>query len=204
MPALAKRFGAECTAAVVEGDVIIVVEWSGPSDRPASGRVGQRIPLVPPFGAVQMAWEAPAVVERWIARSPHRSDAFRAQLDEALGTIRARRFDAHQEDDAAARFRSALAALEHDELSDGQRHAVDLLVTELVQVTHLPAVLEPEREYGVNVISSAAFDRDFRPTITLSLLMERSMVGAEIERAGQGLVDLAAAVTTATGGRLPT
>jgi DNA-binding IclR family transcriptional regulator len=203
LPALARRFDAECTAAIVDGEAIAVVEWATPPDRIPSGRVGQRIPLLPPFGAIQVAWASDAEADAWIDRSPHLTASARGQLQEALGTIRRRGFDVQRGDRAAIRLHEALGTLEPDSLSDRQREAVEVVMAELAEAAPLPVRLGRTTEYDVHLVSAVAFDASARPALTLSLLLHRTMTGGEIDRAARELVAVADRTTIATGGRRP-
>jgi DNA-binding IclR family transcriptional regulator len=66
---LARDTGLWARAWVVDGDHIGVVEDAGrPAGHAAGGPLG--LPLVPPLGALSMAYADPATVQAWLARAP--------------------------------------------------------------------------------------------------------------------------------------
>jgi hypothetical protein len=52
----------------VIGDEIVIVATAGVAPAEADDvRVGQRIPIVPPLGAIFVAWSDPSTVDHWLA-----------------------------------------------------------------------------------------------------------------------------------------
>jgi DNA-binding IclR family transcriptional regulator len=200
---LAQEFGVPCTAAVHDTEAITIVDAAGPRPGSDMSRIGRRIPLVPPYGAVQIAWSDESEITAWLDRAPRADDAFRAELRTVLSTIRRRGYDVHRESHASIRLREALSALENEELSTTQQAAVGLLFSELSRVDFLPDRLDPARRYNVNVVSAPAFDANGHASVVLALLMAKPLRGAEIVAAGDRLTRAAHEITIGTGGRRP-
>ena len=59
-----------CHAAKVVDDAITVVAVAGAAAVGDPIRPGTRVPFVPPFGAIHVAWSSPHDVEQWIRRAP--------------------------------------------------------------------------------------------------------------------------------------
>jgi DNA-binding IclR family transcriptional regulator len=213
VPALARELGVECVASVLDPEFIVVVEWAPPPAAPsaADGRrgrpraawshAGQRIPLVPPFGAVQMAWAEEASVDRWIARAPA---AATGDLRRGLATIRARGFDVQRENVGLDRFRAALGELDLDQLSERSRAAVGQVIAELGPADEVPERLDPRARYDVNALAAPVFDADGRPVLTLSVHPSGEQSGAQVTAMGRRLRAAADELTAASGGRVPT
>lgn len=200
---LAEEHDAECTIGVRDGSSILVVDWGAPRNHPATSRLGERIPFVPPFGAIQVAWADEDETADWFALAPRLTPQVRRDMERALASIRARGFDVHRESEASIRVRDSLSGLDVADLSGPQREALELLFSELSEVDYLPERLEPRHRYNVNTISAAAFDGDRRPAVVLSLLFSRPMTGDDILRAGGRLVAATDEITAALGGSRP-
>lgn len=201
--ALAEEFGVPCTAAVHDAETITVVDAAGPRSAGDASGIGLRIPLVPPYGAVQIAWSGEQAIRAWLDRAPRADDDFRRRLIGVLETIRRRGYDVHRESPASMRLRDALYGLMREDLSASQQEAVALLYTELSHIDSLPERLDDRVRYDVNSISAPAFDAHGRTSVVLSLLMAKPLRGTEITRAGKRLLAAAADVTGSTGGRAP-
>lgn len=203
---LARRHEAECVASIIDDDVITVVEWAGP-DRSTAGsgptwsHIGQRLPLVPPFGAAQLAWTDERRVEEWLGRAAAGSDltGLRATLD----AIRRRGYDVQSENASLARFREALAAFDTESQTDELRHAVGVLMGAMGRVENLPARLDPGERFSVSAIAAPVFDGDGHPALTLSLRVAAPLTGREIDGIGRDLRRAADELTAAAGGRQP-
>ncbi|WP_406280513.1 IclR family transcriptional regulator [Embleya sp. NBC_00896] len=201
LASLAEEFGVPCTAAVHDTEAITIVDAAGPHPHSDTSRIGRHIPLIPPYGAVQIAWSGEDEIRAWLDRAPRADDDFRRELVGVLRTIRRRGYDVHRESTASIRLREALSALENEDLSGPQREAVGLLYTELSRVDFLPERLDDTRRYNVNVISAPAFDAHGRTSVVLALLMAKPLRGADITRAGERLLAATAEITRSTGGR---
>jgi DNA-binding IclR family transcriptional regulator len=204
---LARRHEAECVASIIEDDVITVVDWAGPKPGPGRGpgpawsHVGQRLPLVPPFGAAQVAWMDEGRVDEWLTRAASGSDL--AGLRATLDAIRRRGYDVQSENASLARFRETLAVFDTESLTDEMRHAVGVLMGAVGRVENLPARLEPDERYPVSTIAAPVFDSDGCPALTLSIRVGETLTGTEIDALGQDLRQAATEITEAAGGHPP-
>jgi DNA-binding IclR family transcriptional regulator len=198
---LSREYDAECVASIIEDQVITVVDRASP--RPSRGRswVGQCIPLMPPFGAVQVAFMEDAQIDHWVDRAPAHTDA--DALRRSLQAIRRRGFDVQSETESLVQFRQALAALDRDSMSDEMQDAVRRLASEFRRVEFVPDRLEDDGEYPVNAVSAPVFDSAGHPVLTLSAQLERSLTGHDIMRIGQHIRRAADEITAATGGLVP-
>jgi len=208
VPSIARDLDVECVASVVERDVITVIEWAAP---PSSGRtalrsatwshVGQRVPLVPPFGAAHMAWSTDERVAEWVAGAAGAADE--GELRDSLAAIRRRGFDVQVENADLDRFRTMLAAIDLDRLSTSSRVAVTQLVAELGHVEYLPVELAPDRAYDINALAAIVFDSMRRPVLTLSVHPSEALLGGDVMTMGRRLRTIADGVTESIGGLPP-
>ena len=122
-------------------------------------RVGQAIPLVPPFGAVFVAWSDDDA-EAWIARADATleeggRDRYRRSLDE----IRRRGYSVSIRDTSRPGFAEAIETLTSAPDSDETRRSRDALVREMMRSGYLAADLDPAAAVRVGHVSAPVFDR---------------------------------------------
>jgi len=202
---VANQYNVECVASIIENGFITVIDWASPNPSANHARswshVGQRVPVVPPFGAVQVAWMDDTHVQEWLDRASPLNRV--TDLQAALDAVRSRGYDVQSENDSLARFRDALAIFDGKQLSEEMQDAIDLLMAKIGQVEYLPARLRADRGYSVNAISAPVFDSAGHPVLTLSMHVERRMTGREIESTGRDLRRAADEITEAVGGHAP-
>jgi len=200
--ALADETGLTCLAVSRSDDDLVVSDVIlplGKRDRVTGLRVGDRMPLRPPLGAVFVASGAPAVVELWLDRgaaanadAPHWRDGLREQL----AIIRRRSFAVEHNGQARlyqmageeSHFRREAGSDRESSWSDGS----DVLIGEL----------DPDQSYTPYSISAAAFDPMGQASLGLVLRLDypRPLPVEEIERLGSLVVAAARQVTAAVRG----
>jgi flavin reductase (DIM6/NTAB) family NADH-FMN oxidoreductase RutF/DNA-binding IclR family transcriptional regulator len=88
MEAFARETGFECSAQAVVADELVLVASSGsPDGSTVPSRVGARIPHVPPYGALFVAYAADPVRESWLARRPVAAETDRATYEAMLDWV---------------------------------------------------------------------------------------------------------------------
>jgi DNA-binding IclR family transcriptional regulator len=195
---LARETGLEVTVTAVAGEHIAFLARAGePTGRAAPVHVGQRVPFVPPIGAVFAAW---GDADRWLALS-----ADPAPLRQALERIRAHGYSVALEAAARERLGHVLDEMAVDP-SKARLHAtVDALVAELGTRRYHVVDLEPATEYDVSMISAPVFDAAGQVVVSLTLLgFGKGMIGASVAEHAERLRDAASAATWRSHGRPPT
>lgn len=110
MEHLAGELSAVCVASArIGADVVIIASAGQPRAHQPATLVGQRLPFVPPTGAVFAAWLGDAEVGRWIGARASTERA--AQWREALATVRKRGYSIGLLDDAQRAFAARLNAM---------------------------------------------------------------------------------------------
>lgn len=204
MRRLADDLGLECLAtASVDGDMVVLERAGTPRPLAVSVAVGQRVPIVPPFGTAFVAWDDPDAVTRWLGRAgPSATDDDRARFVDALAAVRERGYSVTLEADTHARLGRALAGAAGTPARS--RRDVGELVDQLGHEDYLLIDLEPERSYRVNHIAAPVFDADGRVAILLALLgYGGALTGTEVTVLADRLMQAAATVTASVHGRLP-
>lgn len=110
MEALSSALGCECVLATSERDNILIMASAGvPSDSQRAMIVGERVPLVAPFGRTAMAWASESDVDRWQRKAPD-TETGEAAL-EMLDVIRRRGYSISIDDPAHQPPRSSTVSV---------------------------------------------------------------------------------------------
>ncbi len=198
--ALARDTGLWARAWVVDGDHIGVVADAGrPPRLPTGGPV--RLPLVPPVGALVMAYADPATVEAWLARSPAAEGA--AAAADALPAIR------------RLGFAVTLATPEWRTLTGSARRSLAVVAEEpspvralLAAAAHQPLLLTDVDRRSTTTpaeIGAPVFGRAGEVDLALSLTTatDEPMPVDRVHRLAATMVDAAAELTAMVGGVRP-
>jgi DNA-binding IclR family transcriptional regulator len=165
-------------------------------------RVGEAIPLVPPFGAVFVAWDAERGVERWLQRAgAELAAAERRRYRAALAAVRRRGYSVTIATAAApdlARLLDELVDSPHDRRL---RHR-NALIREMIHTEYLPTEVDAGAPLRVSQMSAPVFDRLGEiPAAIMLLGPSYDMTAAEIAALGTRLLDAARRATARAGGR---
>jgi flavin reductase (DIM6/NTAB) family NADH-FMN oxidoreductase RutF/DNA-binding IclR family transcriptional regulator len=204
MEQVAAKLDVECLATTVVRDQMVILAATGrPRSNLVPTRVGQRVPFVPPLGALWLAWAAPPEVDAWLARlGPLGEDTRRGYLD-MLARVRRRGWSIGLGDATHSELEAALARLMTEPGRAEAEQAVRRLIDQLGG-EYEPDDLPPGDNYDVRNITAPVFGRTGEVGLTLSLYtLPRTMTMADIERHREVLVAAADAVTAEVGGRRP-
>lgn len=197
---LARALGTCVAVPVRDGDAIRVAEVSDFIPMLALRvRVGQAIALVPPFGAVFVAWDEDA--ERWIGAAD--TDEERVRCREALAEVRRRGYSVG----GSASRTPELAMIERladasDAVSGGHDRSMHL--DELTLSRYLDAGVDDEATVRVGQISAPVFGPNAR--VAASLLVPgpgRRVTGSELHALAERITAAATDATQSAGGRTP-
>ncbi|MGI6873422.1 flavin reductase [Amycolatopsis sp. 3B14] len=204
MERIADRFGVECNAATVAGEEIVLLAGAGirPHGTHPPTRVGQRIPLVPPLGAIYLAWEPE---EKVTARLATVSPEQRAEFATALERVRRRRWSVGLGSDLHSRVEAELARTYGAGMTAEaeRREQVRNLISALGGL-YEPAELAPGQAYDVRNVQVPVFDETGAVAISLSVygLPETSTV-EEVHRYRDALAEVADEVMDRIGAKTP-
>ena len=198
MQALTDDLGLMCVASAAIHDEIVILARTG-SPRPFGVYVqpGQRLPLVPPLGAVFVAWQGPREIERWLAR---------------LGPSAAKQDLEHNRDAlVAVKTRGYSVGVEGRGRSDGApsvRRGRTLTLEEGVRTIRVeeyaPTALDPKATYRLNHVGAPVFGPDGGVALALFLIgFPGPTSGGQVEQLADRLVSAAARVTKEIQGQPP-
>jgi len=201
---VARSLAGNIAVSIYDGDAVRVVDVFdfGPLFA-VRARVGQAIPLVPPFGAVFVAWDD-AEAEAWMARAgdslePAERDGYRR----ALAAIRRRGYSVSIATPLHA-LEDTVATLSRSPETDDARRARDELIREVMHSAYLPADPDAGAAVRVGQISAPVFDRAGR--VAASLLVpgpEREITPSDLRALAGRLVEAAIRATRDAGGLEP-
>jgi DNA-binding IclR family transcriptional regulator len=200
--ALHRKVGFPCSVAFATDDAIVLVDQVGGESGP---RVGQQIPLAPPFGAIQLAWDDAGRQEAWMQRaSPKLTKQERDELSQVLGEIRECGFAISPLDESAARLRFALSEIADQSLSDTVRAQTQQLLAALHGRDYLQRELAGETRIAVNTISAPVFGAKGQPNFVVSLQIGQSdLASNRVRQLCTALLRATQAMTKRIGGIQP-
>jgi DNA-binding IclR family transcriptional regulator len=201
---LARALGACVSVCVQDGHTARVVEsFDFGALFAVRARVGQVIPLVPPFGAVFVAWNDEDA-QRWIARAGSDLDAGeRDRYRRALEGVRRRGYSVAIATSGPVNAETVETLARPPESEDARR-ARDELIREVMHSAYLATDLDAKSPVRVGQLSAPVFDR--RGVVVASLLVpgpEREISSTELRALSGQLLEAATRATRAAGGRPP-
>ena len=203
---LARRMGSCVAVSITDGNetrVADVADYSPPFA--ITIRVGQAVPMRPPFGAVFIAWADQERIERWLDE-PSLNESARDRYRSALADVRQRGFSVTVNTDRD--LPGLLEALSQIAGDDEARPSAEELFEEMVRShhlpSHLPSHLDDNLSMRINQLSAPIFGSDRSVVASIMILgPNREMPGAEIDALGELVVLTADRVTRSIGGRRP-
>ncbi|MFC5748322.1 helix-turn-helix domain-containing protein [Actinomadura rugatobispora] len=199
---LARRLNA-CVAVSApvanETRVMAVSDWGPPLGlRP---RPGQSMPLVPPFGAVFVAWDD-ADAAAWLAHAgENRPDEHPERWRKALEAIRRRGYSV-----SLTRDRASGPAPDFDTLltmtdAGDARRRRDELVGLMQHTEYFATAIDDAATVRLTQISAPVFDATGRAAASLMLLgPQHEITGGELEALGRQVLEASRRATKAAGG----
>lgn len=187
---LSSSLGLSVAVTALAGDDIIFLERVG--DYPArtmGAYVGQRIPLIPPIGAVFAAWQDS---EAWLARAEDRE-----AMTAVLKSVQRRGWAVALEGDA--RISSTLPSA-----TQAKGSSADLL-DELGRTDYrVVGALESDRNYDVVMVAAPVFDSSGGAVVALTLVDFPAILTVDrIAGYGEAVRNAGLVATQRSGGRAP-
>jgi DNA-binding IclR family transcriptional regulator len=196
MAALTQAHGHACVAFVpVRWEMVCVA--TSRSD-PQRIQVGQRVPLLAPFGTVFVAWARPEDVQGWLARSELSGDLRQRSIDD-LALVRSRGWSATVDGPFHRDIERLVVQLgEHPRSTDLWRELRRAIAS-------APrAEVRDRRVQRIRDVTAPVFDSAGNATIALTMQgFGRPLRGDELERYADAVVRATDAVMRATGGVNP-
>jgi DNA-binding IclR family transcriptional regulator len=204
---LATDTGVECIASVANGAEMIVVARAGPSDRFGGFiRVGQTIPICPPFGIAFVAWADDAAIDTWLARAGKLPDAERKRYLASIDAVRTRGYSVTLEIRSRERLAPVLAQLRsrrHRADADGGA-AEHQLINQLLHEEYLLPEGEEPASHRLAQLSVPVFGPDRQVALVIGLSgFPHDLTAEEIDAYVAPLVAAADRITDRLHGMAP-
>lgn len=194
--------GSESIGSAAVGDDIMILAIEGrPSGQSRGTWIGHRIPLVPPFGGVFVAWRPPSEIEAWLRRLGAAADTHRGHLQRSLDVGRRRRFFVGlRNDPVEAVVQAVHRTTEHPEAHDRAR--LQALIADQVAGYALDEV-DPAAVYDVANIAVPVFGSDGTVVYALTLYGLLGISGSRLLTVADQMLSSAQTVCRAIDGRPP-
>lgn len=194
---LAQQMGLEVALTAPGGEHIVFLARAGePSAHGVPVHVGQRVPLVPPIGAVFVAW---GNAQSWLAGA-----ADPGRLREVLEVVRLRGYSVALEAETRQQLGHAVDDLATNPSNDQLRTQVEQLVSGLGEREYQLHQVDPAERYDVSMIAAPIFGAASQVVLAMTLLgFEGKLSGSRVTELGERLRDVALVVTRRTRGRKP-
>ncbi|HEX7094669.1 MAG TPA: helix-turn-helix domain-containing protein [Acidimicrobiales bacterium] len=206
LPKLAAELGAEAlVTAATPTEIIFVARAGDPSPYGPVIREGERVPLVPPLGAVFMAWSDDGEKEAWLQRAPLHAQADRDRYERLLAAVRERGCSISTASRTQYTVGDVAASLADSPSRDELRAELDeTLATLAADTEYGVASLSPERTYDIGMIAAPVFDSDSRVLAAIvGTGFEPGLPAGEVARRAEIIRRCAIVVTKHTQGRPP-
>jgi DNA-binding IclR family transcriptional regulator len=176
MEQVSAELGLTCHAAVAQGSEMVVIARSGPVEPFGRRvRVGERYPLVPPFGVAYVAWSDQEAIDAYLARSePPLSGPDKERCQRALVHVRQRGYSISL--NPSTRHRVAALIEGSDTWSSTELGA---LLAELAHEEYVLADVAPGSTYDVVAMTAPVFGPDGSVLALVSLANFTKAVSAE-------------------------
>jgi DNA-binding IclR family transcriptional regulator len=205
-PALADRLGAQIVVSAATDDEIIFLARAGePSAHGPDLREGERVPLVPPLGAVFLAWSDPDRIDAWLARDAGAPSEREARHRASLDLTRQRGYTVAAASEVQRAFGAAASDLADAPGREDLRSDLTDLLAALAAGPYAVDGLEPGRTYDIGVVAAPVFDVEGEVVAAISATgVAPGRSAAEIVEVAEAIRDTAALVTRESKGRAPT
>jgi DNA-binding IclR family transcriptional regulator len=198
---LARELAAFVAVSILEGQQVRIASVSdfGPPFAVRT-RVGQSIPLVPPFGAVFVAWEGEEAVGQWLDRGDL-SAKERERYLRALESVRRNGYSVAVAPTRREELAETLESLTATPATPGEQRQRDRIIHEISHGEYLLESIEASSPVRVSQLSAPVFDARGHVTVSIRILGTGfEMDRGDLEILGSKLRDAAAQATRASGG----
>jgi DNA-binding IclR family transcriptional regulator len=182
---------------VIAGEARAVAVFDRAPSTMLRARVGEAIPLAPPFGVVFVAWD-PVSSQRWLQRGGTQPDPDAERWHKALEFARRYGYSYSVYAPPGPRFSQVLEDLVLTPDSEPSRRARDELIERLRHSEYLATEVDHGTEVQVMQVSAPVFDSNGVVTASIMLLGSlRPMHGQEVQALAERVVQAADRATTA-------
>jgi DNA-binding IclR family transcriptional regulator len=205
MQRLSHELGVQIVATSATVDEIVFVERVGRyTGHDPSPRVAERVPLVPPLGAVFMAWASDEAVQAWLDRlDPSTTADERALHRYSLEWVREHGYAVALEGDTRVELGRTLIELTDQPTSSDLRARLEKIFERLSH-EHYGPTDAPTEPFAVSLVAAPVFGPTSEVVLALSAIgFSEPLEPAAVEAIGERVRRATAAITAETHGRPP-
>lgn len=164
---------------------------------------GETIPLVPPFGAVFIAWEDEPGIARWLQRAVIEFGAREIRrYREALSSLRRRGYSVTVATPVSPELSEVLEEMVGKPNASQRLRRRDQLIRELAKTEYLASEVDAGRPLRMSQMSAPVFDHAGTVATAIMLLgPDHEIRASEIESLGARLLEAARSATLRLGGQ---
>lgn len=198
MEALAEDLRLDCVASTAIGDEIVIVARAGtPQPFGIAVLPGQRIPLIPPIGAVFVAWRDEREIDQWVGKLGDIGGDALSRFRRAVDAVRERGYSVGLEGDTQLLLQALRpnrrGTVTVEEGVQGMRREEYALVD-----------VDPKARYRLSHIGAPVFGPDGGVALGLFLIgFQGEVAGKDVERYAERLTAAAERVTKSIHGTRP-
>ena len=202
---LADDLGVETVVTARTSDDIIFIARAGrPTAAAPDVREGERVPFVPPFGTVFLAWSDEDEIDHWIARGHDRSSTSIERARLALAAVRDHGVAITFGTDTLRALGERAFSLADEPVRRDLRDDVASLTASLAAGDYSLLDLDGNGPFDIGMMAAPVFDADASVIAAISAFgFPDGLDGATVAVAAQKLRDAAARATRRARGRLP-
>jgi DNA-binding IclR family transcriptional regulator len=205
MKKLASRVNAECVGTAIVGDEFLILAMEGrPSGRTRGVSLGQRVPMLPPFGQVFLAWSSGEAIDNWLDRQlgGGESRKARAHIEASLRSVRERGYAVSLRSRTLDGISDLMAELAEHPASDELRFRLAELIGDLGDDYELLDE-SPDARHEVAQIIAPVFGPDGSVVFALSLIGLDRLHAQQILDFAHDVRAASTALTREIGGAVP-
>jgi DNA-binding IclR family transcriptional regulator len=202
---LVEAYDVECSLSFATATEIVIIAHEGvPGPLGVTNQAGQRLPLIPPFGVVFLAWEPPERVDAWLLRLGRDAapDTF-ARYRQALAAVRRRGWAFALRTDAHTRL-SELYQTGPDEMHTPRAQAeLAEVMAEFARSGYLDEAPPGSEDVPLHYISAPVFGPDGAMVVAMNMVPGDRFTAKDVPELGAALRRAAGEVTLTIHGRRP-
>jgi DNA-binding IclR family transcriptional regulator len=183
--------------------VIPVRVGVGRAEHRVPGAVHARVPMVPPIGAIFVAWSPPDEIQQWVSRSPASATPDDVEsYRRSVAAIRARGYSIGSEVEFELQLEELLAGFDAPETDRADRLAFALRLADLVRDERPGRGANGGRSTPIGHLIGPVFGPDGRVAMTLTIFGRPGQITeGDLAAYAEPLVAATGRVTRAIGGR---
>ncbi|WP_243844288.1 helix-turn-helix domain-containing protein [Salinibacterium sp. ZJ454] len=198
------NLGNECVGTVAtSGEILFVAIEGHPGAKSREAWVGQRIPMLPPFGQVFVAWSSKAEIDRWLGQ-PGEDESAALLRERIFASLERVREDGYVVGLANEPAEEVIALV--DELTELDREGIRRRLLEAIPrqgADYISEGIQPDDIYDVANLAVPVFDAEGTVAFAMTLTGLTGIRGARLREIGETALGAARRVTRSIGGKWP-